>query len=248
LECGATFMMQRPRTTDAGAIHGKRTSRKKGLGFDKLCIDDTIDEGYLSGNPPAPSTTQFPKLDAISDPDATTPKPKMSKHKVTNNNNNNWTARNQNQGDSAPKLMTENFPSVADELAVRPKMLQRSESRTFVFIYDEDEKKSKAVAAPDNLNVDVPVLLQYNLTEEAIEKCLAEKPQLGESPTEDNGETNHRNILDVTTDKVSSSGGKFCPPTERLLKNREKDELKNKGMHVVKWLVNLDHSSKPTTD
>ncbi|XP_030828767.1 uncharacterized protein LOC115919355 [Strongylocentrotus purpuratus] len=236
-------MMQRQHTTESVARHGK-PSRKKGLGFDKLCIDDTIDEGYSSGNPP-PFTTQYPKLDASSDPDAATQlESKMSKQKVINNN---WTSGNRDHKNNS-KLVEENLRAPEERLS-RPKMLQRSESRTFVFIYDEEEKKSKAVAAPDNLNVDVPVLLQYNLTEEAIEKCL-EKPQLGNSPTEDNGETeDNMNIPAVAADKALALGGKFCPPTERLLRSREKDELKNKGMHVVKWLVNLDHSiEEPLTD
>ncbi|XP_041457751.1 uncharacterized protein LOC121410009 [Lytechinus variegatus] len=230
-------MMSRLQTTDAR--HDK--FRKKGLDFDKLCIDDTIDEGYSSGNPP-PFTTQYPKLDVSSDAAPS----KMSKKKVINN----WTPKTENQNTDS-QVIEGNHSSATEETVTRPKMLPRTESRTFVFIYDEEEKKSKAVAAPDNLKVDVPVLLQYNLTEEAIEKCL-EKPQLGESPTEESiDETdNNSNIPAVTSDnKVFALGGKYTSPTESLLRNRERDELKNKGMHVVKWLVNLDHTNeKPLTD
>ncbi|XP_054750789.1 uncharacterized protein LOC129256653 [Lytechinus pictus] len=222
-------MMSRLLTTEPGARHDKY--RKKGL--DKLCIDDTIDEGYSSGNP---FTTQYP----VSSDAAPS---KMSKKKVINN----WTPKTENQN---TQVKEGNHSSATEETVTRPKMLPRTESRTFVFIYDEEEKKSKAVAAPDNLKVDVPVLLQYNLTEEAIEKCL-EKPQLGESPTEESIDEmdNNSNFPAVTSDnKVLALGGKYTSPTESLLRNRERDELKNKGMHVVKWLVNLDHTNeKPLT-
>lgn len=98
-------------------------------------------------------------------------------------------------------------------------------NKTFVFMYDETEKRSKPVKPPDELNISLPVLVQYELTEENQPDAVAD----WESSSQ------------PATNSSSATGTLYRSPTVELLQKWDKKEKRNKGMHVMRWLVQVQN-------
>lgn len=92
-------------------------------------------------------------------------------------------------------------------------------NKNVVFVYNEDDKTSREVFQPDDCHIALSVLVKYELTAETLKH---------QKQDYDKNE-------DITTPNF------VVPIRERDILNHDENqnELKNKGLHVIKWLTDL---------
>ncbi len=100
-------------------------------------------------------------------------------------------------------------------------------NKNIVLLYDEDDKTSKEISQPSNLGVALPILAKYELTIETLQKQEGQDGNVGRG-------------------EPSSDHDKQCATiTPRLLQEHDdnQNEVQNKGLHVIKWLSDLEENS-----
>ena len=105
-------------------------------------------------------------------------------------------------------------------------------NKNVVFVYNEDDKTSREVFQPDDCHIALSVLVKYELTAETL-KHQKQKEQKHRDETTLN--QNYDKNEDITTPKC------VVPIRERDILNHDENqnEIKNKGLHVMKWLTDL---------
>ncbi|XP_033100440.1 uncharacterized protein LOC117103911 [Anneissia japonica] len=108
---------------------------------------------------------------------------------------------------------------------------ERRTDKTFIYMYDEKEKKSKEVVVPKNIHVTLPVLVQYEITEDTIRQ-MTDSTQNSAAQTEVEPRLNECSEMLVPN-------GRYIAPTPELLCTDEEDEMKNKGARIIQWLLDV---------
>lgn len=136
-----------------------------------------------------------------------------------------WTARGDRIRRGLGGITADNSLSSLPTLAAAPHP-QIAWNKTFVYMYDETERKSKAVKPSDELDISLPVLVQYELTAEE------DSDHPGEAPASE---------LEGDTSNPAPPETCYMSPTLELLQKWDKTEKRNKGLHVMRWLVQVQN-------